>query len=137
VAGGRVVAAPEQTALPEPVARAVAAVRQQLASEPYVAPDADRLRELGLGPRELAAAVRVGALAKVADGIYLTPQALRGALIPLRALPQPFTSSQARQAWGTSRRVALPLLDRLDRLGVTRRLPDDTRIVVQPAATPA
>ena len=45
----------------------------------------------------------------------------------LAALPQPFTLSQARQAWGTSRRVAVPLMEWLDARGVTERLPDNTR----------
>ncbi len=128
---GRVVRVQPDDALPPAVAAAVAQVRADLRDAPFVAPDAHRLRDLGLGPRELAAAVRVGALAKVADGVYLSPEGLRGAIEPLRALPQPFTSSQARQAWGTSRRVALPLLDRLDRLGVTTRLPDDTRVLAR------
>ncbi len=116
-------------ALPPPVARSVEQLREQLRRAPYAAPDAQQLRDLGLGARELAAAVRVGALAKIAEGIYLAPEALRDALTPLRQLPQPFTSSQARQAWGTTRRVALPLLERLDQLGATRRLPDDTRLL--------
>jgi len=41
----------------------------------------------------------------------------------LAGLPQPFTTSQARQAWGTSRRVAVPLAEWLDARGITRRLP--------------
>ena len=41
-------------------------------------------------------------------------------------LPQPFTVSQARQALDTSRRVAVPLLEHLDRRGLTERL-DETR----------
>jgi len=45
----------------------------------------------------------------------------------LGGLPQPFTTSEARQALGTSRRVALPLLAHLDRTGRTLRLPDDRR----------
>ena len=31
----------------------------------------------------------------------------------LAALPQPFTTSEARQALGTTRRVAIPLLEHL------------------------
>ena len=119
----------DEPRLPPAVARAVERLLQDLAHEPYAAPDAHRLLDLGLGQRELAAAVRVGSLAKVAEGIYLTPEALREALVPLRKLPQPFTLSSARQAWGTTRRVAVPLLERLDRMGVTERLPDDRRAV--------
>jgi selenocysteine-specific elongation factor len=126
--GGRVVDTRRAaSSLPEPVAAAVAELRRELAETPYAAPEAHRLRDLGLGPKELAAAVRAGALAPVAEGVYLTPEALRDALAPLRALPEPFSLSEARRAWGTSRRVAVPLLERLDRLGVTERLPDDRR----------
>jgi selenocysteine-specific elongation factor len=35
--------------------------------------------------------------------------------------------SQARQAWGTTRRVAVPLVEWLDARGVTVRLPDNSR----------
>ena len=45
----------------------------------------------------------------------------------LRELPQPFTLSEARQALGTTRRVAVPLLELLDARGVTERLPDSRR----------
>ena len=45
----------------------------------------------------------------------------------LRGLAQPFTTSEARQALGTSRRVALPLLAHLDAAGRTVRLADDRR----------
>jgi selenocysteine-specific elongation factor len=37
-------------------------------------------------------------------------------------LPQPFTVSQARRALDTTRRVAVPLLEHLDRAGLTERL---------------
>ncbi|HEV2888074.1 MAG TPA: SelB C-terminal domain-containing protein [Jatrophihabitans sp.] len=47
----------------------------------------------------------------------------------MRALPQPFTASQARQALRTTRRVALPLLERLDAAGLTVRLDDSRRAV--------
>jgi selenocysteine-specific elongation factor len=45
----------------------------------------------------------------------------------LADLPEPFTLSEARRALGTTRRVAVPLLELLDRRGITARLPDDTR----------
>jgi selenocysteine-specific elongation factor len=50
----------------------------------------------------------------------------------LARLPQPFTAAEARQALQTTRRVAIPLLERLDRDGVTRRLPDDRRVMREP-----
>jgi selenocysteine-specific elongation factor len=63
----------------------------------------------------------------VGDGVALLPGSDDDAVKLLSTLQQPFTTSQARQALGTSRRVVLPLLAHLDRTGRTVRLPDDTR----------
>jgi selenocysteine-specific elongation factor len=49
----------------------------------------------------------------------------------LSDLPQPFTASAARQALGTTRRVAIPLLEHLDARGWTRRLDGSLREVVR------
>ncbi|MET7819564.1 selenocysteine-specific translation elongation factor [Micromonospora zamorensis] len=117
-------------ALPEPVARAVQRVRAEYGDRPFRAPEADRLVDLGLGPREIGAAVRAGALLRLADNVVLLPDALDDAVRVLAGLPQPFTLSAARQALDTTRRVAVPLLELLDRRGATRRLPDDVRIVL-------
>ena len=38
--------------------------------------------------------------------------------------------AEARQVLHTTRRVAIPLLEHLDRSGLTRRLPDDRRTVI-------
>ncbi len=112
--------------LPAAVERAVTAVERHLAAAPFAAPEAHRLAELGLGPRELAAAVRAGRLVRIADGVVLLPDAPTAATRVLAVLPQPFTLSQARQALGTTRRVAVPLLELLARAGRTERLPDGT-----------
>jgi selenocysteine-specific elongation factor len=98
-----------------------------LAAEPFAAPEAGDLVAAGLGPRELAAAVREQQLVRIADGVFLAPGVAEEARARLAAIPQPFTLSQARQAWGTSRRVAVPLAEWLDARGVTLRLPDNTR----------
>jgi selenocysteine-specific elongation factor len=113
--------------LPPKVDRAVATIEAELAATPFVAPDADRLATLGLGTRELAAAARADRLLRIADGIVLLPDALERAAEALAALPSPFTVSQARQALATTRRVAVPLLELLDREGITRRADDNTR----------
>ncbi|MEU5789977.1 selenocysteine-specific translation elongation factor [Micromonospora purpureochromogenes] len=126
---GRVTAAAVD-ALPAPVARAVQRVRAEYADHPFRAPEADHLASLGLGPREIGAAVRAGALLRLAENVVLLPGALDDAVRVLAGLPQPFTLSAARQALDTTRRVAVPLLELLDRRGATRRLPDDAREVV-------
>ncbi len=115
--------------LPAGLQRAVDAVRADLAAEPFAAPTADRLREVGLDNKAAAAAAKAGLLLRPAPGIVLLPGADRLAAQWLAELPQPFTTSQARQRLGTSRRVVLPLLEHLDRAGLTRRLPDDRREV--------
>jgi selenocysteine-specific elongation factor len=94
---------------------------------PFVAPEAYRLADLGLGGRQLGAAVRAGLVVQLAPGVVLPPDAAGRAAAVLAGIPQPFTLSEARQALGTSRRVAVPLLELLDRTGVTERLTDDRR----------
>ncbi|MGY1631199.1 selenocysteine-specific translation elongation factor [Geodermatophilus sp. SYSU D01186] len=113
--------------LPPRVQQAVDAVRTRLAADPFAAPEAPDLAAAGLGPRELAAAVRDGQLVRIADGVYLAPGVERVARERLVGVPAPFTLSQARSAWGTTRRVAVPLMEWLDARGITERLPDDTR----------
>lgn len=64
------------------------------------------------------------------DGVVLGAGAPDRARAALAAVSQPFTAGQARAALGTSRRVALPLLEHLDRLGVTERLDATHRRIV-------
>ena len=115
--------------LPPRVVAGVRAVLADLAGAPFMAPDAGRLRDLGLDPRAIAAAARAGLLLRVNEQIVLAPGAQAEAARVLAALPQPFTTAEARQALGTTRRVAIPLLEYLDRAGSTQRLPDDRRRV--------
>ena len=118
---------PLAVSLPPAIARAVQAVLDDLAKEPFAAPDTARLRELGLDSKAVAAAARGGLLLRVADMIVLAPGADKEAVRLLGQLPQPFTTSQARQALRTSRRVVIPLLEYLDRARVTERMPGDLR----------
>jgi selenocysteine-specific elongation factor len=67
-------------------------------------------------------------VARAADGA--------GPAAPAR-LPQPFTAAGARQALQTTRRVVIPLLEWLDRKGITRRLADDRRTIREPPEFPA
>src|SRR5690348_14237947 len=113
--------------LPPRIAAAVRAVLADLADAPFLAPDAGRLRDLGLDSRAIAAAARAGLLLRVTEQVVLAPGAQARAAQILAGLPQPFTTAEARQALGTTRRVAIPLLEYLDRAGITQRLPDDRR----------
>jgi selenocysteine-specific elongation factor len=117
----------DAAALPPSVQAAVDDIRARLAADPFAAPEAPELAASGLGLRELAAAVRSGQLVRIAEGVYLAPDVAKEARARLATVDQPFTLSHARQAWGTSRRVAVPLMEWLDARKITERLPDNTR----------
>jgi selenocysteine-specific elongation factor len=119
--------APFANSLPPRIMAAVQAVLADLRGNPFAAPDAGRLRELGLDNKAIAAAARAGLLLRITDQIVLAPGTDKAAAQVLARLPQPFTTAEARQALGTTRRVAIPLLEYLDRARITERLPDDRR----------
>ncbi len=115
-----------------PIEAAVEALRARLRAEPFAAPEADELAALGLGARELAAAERTGRLLRLGGGVVLLPDAPARAVRVLAGLPQPFTTSEARQALGMTRRTVIPLLEYLDRRGWTRRVDTAHREIVRP-----
>jgi selenocysteine-specific elongation factor len=119
----------ERRTLPPSLLAALDALRADLADNPFAAPGADRLRELHLDHRALAALARAQEIVRLDDTVVLMAGSDDRAVDVLRELPQPFTTSEARTALGTSRRVALALLAHLDRRGSTTRLPDDRRAV--------
>jgi selenocysteine-specific elongation factor len=110
---------------------AVATIEARLAAAPFRAPEAYELADLHLGTRELATAERAGRLLRLGDGVVLLPTAPALAMRELARLQQPFTTSQARQALDSSRRVVIPLLEYLDGRGWTRRLDAGHREVVR------
>ena len=129
VRDGRVATA-ERKGTPAAVRAALDRLRADLRVDPFAAPDAERLAELGLGPRQLASLVRAGELLRVAEGVVLLPGADVQALNVLAGLGPEFTLSEARQALHTSRRVAVPLLELLARTGRTARTPSGGHRVI-------
>ena len=109
----------------------VAALEQRLAGAPFSAPEQVELDGLALSRQEIAAAVTSGRLILLTGGIVLLPDGPARAMRLLASLPQPFTASDARQVLGTSRRVAIPLLEHLDARGWTRRVDGALREVVR------
>lgn len=114
-----------------PAEASIAAVEARLARDPFDAPEGDDLTALDLGPKALAAAERTGRILRLDGDVVLLPTAPARAMRELAGLEQPFTTSQARQALGTSRRVAIPLLEHLDARGWTRRLDGSHREVAR------
>jgi selenocysteine-specific elongation factor len=129
VSGGRVARAGARRDL-SGTESALASLESRWADTPFLAPEVDQLRGLGLGPRPIAALLAEGRLLRLGDDVLLSPRAPALAMRVLVELPQPFTVSEARQAWGTTRRVAVPLLEYVDARGWTVRVDHRLRRVV-------
>jgi selenocysteine-specific elongation factor len=100
-----------------------AALLTALRAEPLSPPDLTATaREHGVDHRGVTTLVHAGEIVRC-DKVAFTRDAVAGAvelLVGLEATDGPFTASDARRAWGTSRKYAIPLLEHLDRTGVTR-----------------
>jgi selenocysteine-specific elongation factor len=105
-------------------------LERQLTDAPFAAPERPELDAWGLGVKELAAAERLGRVVRLTPDVVLLPSGPALAMRTLASLPQPFTTSEARRALATTRRVAVPLLEQLDRRGWTQRLDAGHRRVV-------
>ncbi|SDP28961.1 selenocysteine-specific translation elongation factor SelB [Nakamurella panacisegetis] len=113
-----------------PAEAAMRCVEERLRCNPFDVPDRPELQRLKLGRAQLAAAEAAGRIVRLTDDIVLLPQTLTTVMIELARLPQPFSTSAARASMGTTRRVAVPLLEYLDRVGRTKSLSPGSRIVV-------
>jgi selenocysteine-specific elongation factor len=115
---------PAQLALRERVERAVGEAGVGLLGDAALA-------ELGADRKATALLVRTGVLVAVGPGGYLGRSTLEGAVETLRrSFPdgKPFAATEAKEALGTTRRTAIPLLEHLDRTGVTVRSGDLRRL---------
>ncbi|HUY98272.1 MAG TPA: SelB C-terminal domain-containing protein [Verrucomicrobiae bacterium] len=135
---GGVVRAPDlAAAADDPVVRRV---RILLEGAGLDAPGADRLREAGATPRVLGFLRRTGAAVEVAPGVLLASPAFHavvgGVTRALADHPQGLSVSELRQQLRTSRRVMVPLLERLLREGRTQRVGALHRLVPTGAALP-
>ncbi len=117
------------SAFPPEIDAALDALITRLTAQPFAAAEGPELAAAGLTDRYLAAATKAGRLIHIAAGVYLLPTAPDQAVQRLASLPQPFTLSQARQALDTTRRVAVPLLEYLDRRRSTVRVDSQQRTI--------
>ncbi len=132
-ADGPVVRLPEHGVRLDPAQRAVRArVEATLAEAGVNVQSEAALGALGADRRLLDALVRLGVLVRVGSGLHLGKDALDQAVASLRrAFPdgRSFTAADAKQAMGTTRKTAIPLLEYLDRSGVTARSGDLRRLL--------
>ncbi|SDR69105.1 selenocysteine-specific elongation factor [Friedmanniella luteola] len=112
-----------------PAEAGLARLAAHLEADPFAAPEKGDLERWGLGVAELAAAERVGRVVRLSPDVVLLTTGPARAMRVLSGLAQPFTLSEARQALGTTRRVAVPLLEHLDRRGWTVRVDGQLRRV--------
>jgi selenocysteine-specific elongation factor len=123
---GRVRRLGQTAALRPDIDAAVDELITDLHRRPFSAPDQPALAGRGLGPHELGAAAATGRVLLLPGLVVLLPSAPAEAVDRLLRLPQPFTLSGAL---GTTRRVAVPLLEYLDGLRLTERVGSDLRQV--------
>ncbi|MEO6413065.1 MAG: SelB C-terminal domain-containing protein [Pedococcus sp.] len=106
-----------------------------LGAHPLQAPSRDQLDAWAFTSHDLASAAERGEVLRL-GGVVVAGDALARAAAAIGQLTQPFTVGDAARAMGTSRRVAVPLLERLDASLVTRRLPDGSRELRDPDPQP-
>ncbi|HZD17922.1 MAG TPA: selenocysteine-specific translation elongation factor [Actinomycetota bacterium] len=88
-------------------------------------PTVTELRSAGFTAELVDAASTSGALVRIAPDLVLTPAFVDRAVALVRETGREGISvSTVRQALGTSRRYAVPLMEHLDRAGLTRRVGD-------------
>ena len=92
--------------------------RAQLLADGLAVP---RASQLGLGPETFHALERRGELISVGEDLVYLPQQVEEITSRLRLLDGEFTVADFRDAMEISRRQAIPLLEWLDRRGVTAR----------------
>ena len=107
-----------------PASTALVALSRWLDDHPLEPAPAELLAPVA--PADLAGAERAGRLVRL-GGLTLSGATVAVATDRLATLPARFSAGDAARALGTSRRVAIPVLERLDALLVTRRHADGTR----------
>jgi selenocysteine-specific elongation factor len=134
-AGGRRPAAPAKAAPPPPpvlpreLAPAARALEERLRAAGAEPPTES---ELGEEARHLAALREAGRAVRVGRAMYAHPEAIervRAMTEQIIASEGAITLARLRDELGTSRKFAQAFLEHLDAARVTRRLPDDSRVL--------
>jgi selenocysteine-specific elongation factor len=138
VADGPAVRLPDHGVQLDPAQQAVRARVEQTVDAGAITVLGDAaLGELGADRRMTAVLVRLGVLVAIAPGTYVGRTALERAVRDLRrafAADRTFAATEAKEVLGTTRKTAIPLLEHLDRSGVTVRLGDLRRLTPVPGA---
>jgi selenocysteine-specific elongation factor len=123
----------EGTAIRLPTHRASTAGREDadrlvasIAAAGLAPPTVRELTASGFSPELIKAACAEGRLVRISPDIVITPDLLAKAeaIVRAKAGPPGLTVSSFREALGTSRKYALPILEYFDAKGLTRRQGD-------------
>jgi selenocysteine-specific elongation factor len=121
--------------LPQALENAAAGIRARLAGKPLEPPLRGQLAPDEPACEALRFLVQSGEVVPISETLVLLAGAFQAATATVRAYLQTHTSgtvSELRQALGATRRVVVPLLEKLDRERVTRR-EGDRRFLCGPA----
>jgi len=120
-----------QPALPPPLLAAATQLRAALEMKPFDPPSRGQLAPDPVSQQALRFLISKGEIAEINSEVVLLAESLQRMTELIRRYIQsngPATVSQLRQALGCSRRTIIPLLERLDRAGVTLRDGDSRRL---------
>jgi selenocysteine-specific elongation factor len=118
---------PEAARAPEPLSASALALEERLRAAGHEPPNA-----ADLDPADLEALRAAGRAVRVGRAMYAHPEALaqvRARVEQLIAADGSITLARLRDELQTSRKFAQALLEHLDAERVTKRLPDDTRVL--------
>jgi selenocysteine-specific elongation factor len=113
-----------QPSLPPLLQAAVTQLRATLESKHFDPPSRNQLAPDSVSQQAVRFLIEKGELVEISSELVLTAEGLKRMTASIRQSIQdkgPATVSQLRQTLGCSRRVIVPLLERLDREGVTLR----------------
>jgi selenocysteine-specific elongation factor len=114
-------------ALPINLQAAGQRVRLALDEKPFEPPSRNQLAPDPVAQKALRFLLETGEAVEIGDDVVLSSRALRQIITTIQKILQErgsATISELRKAIGTSRRIAVPLLEFLDNNGVTRRQGD-------------
>lgn len=129
--GAAIRRATHRPALPAHLQAAGAKLRSTLAAKPFDPPSRKELAPDPISQQALRFLITTGEAVEINMEVLMTAENVRRAIELIRKFIRdhgPATVSELRQTLGSSRRVIVPLLERLDRDGITLRQ-DDKRVL--------
>jgi selenocysteine-specific elongation factor len=123
-----------RAALPAEIEPVAEAIRRALAEKPFDPPGRNDLAHEQRAGQALRFLIQQGAVIEASSEIVLLPETadqMRDIVVAFISDHGPATTSELRQKLGTSRRVIIPFLEYLDRIGITIRR-EDRRILRTP-----